>query len=267
MKYIKLTLKYVTSNLLLLPCYVVAIICFALIINPAADHLIIANATSGQPNNFYNWFAALLLFNPLNWSTYLSGIIAYAVLICDLAFIHSLVDKHVRFGSKSFRSITNGFNINVCNGLILAVFAIVLHLLATVIFAAVMTTCEALMPPYSYILGILICLIFFVALSLAASLFLMWLPCVEVTGFKKYEALLYAYALARQRMKGLFVSFSIPLVIVTLVSLTVSFLTAMPVAFVVVPILCGTLFIYFAVLSYIAYADAEGIEREDLKKY
>jgi threonine/homoserine/homoserine lactone efflux protein len=90
---------------------------------------------------------------------------------------------------------------------------------------------------------------------------------VEVTGFKKYEALLYAYALARQRMKGLFVSFSLPLVIVTLVSLTVSFLTAMPVAFVVVPILCGTLFIYFAVLSYIAYADAEGIEREDLKKY
>jgi hypothetical protein len=197
----------------------------------------------------------------------LSGIAAYLVLVLDLALIHSLIDNHVRFGSKSFRSIANSFNINVVNGFIFAIFALVAMFISTVIMAAIMKTSCLLQVDYSYIIGIIVCAAVLIFMLFISSLFMLWLPCVEITGFKKFEALNYSYSLARTRIRSIFLSVAPPAFVTVVVSIAIALAEITLLTYIALPIIMALLYMYSAVLSYIVYVDAEGIEREDLKKY
>jgi hypothetical protein len=268
MRYVKGTLLYIKSNPLLIPCYLIAAFAFGLLINPAAYQTISLSLTDGNiSNSFTAWLSFLTLFNPQNVYTSISSVMAYIILICDLAFIHSLVDKHIRFGTKSLRSVTSGFNINIVNGIIFAAFAIIAQLIVAAVISAVMKTCELIPVSYSYIAGIIICAAIFLFVLFVAGLFLLWLPCVEVTGFKKFDALNYSYALARPKAWNIFAAFAVPAAATFTACIAVGLLCARIVTYLVLPVIMGLFFVYTAVLSYIIYAEEEGISREDLKKY
>jgi hypothetical protein len=240
----------------------------ALLIDTNAYNTILGSVSEGKiSGSFTEWFYFFILFNPSNVFTIIAGLAAYIVLILNLAFVQSLVDNHVRFGSRSIRSIASSFNINVVNSLIFAIFALFIHYLNGVIMAAIMKTCEVIPIAYSYIIGIVLCVLLIVFIFFVCSLFLLWLPCVEITGFKKYEALTYSYALARQRVWKIFAAFSIPVIVIVGISVAVCMTCIAAVSYIVVPLLIGLLFIYTSILCYMVYVDAEGIEREDLKKY
>jgi hypothetical protein len=130
-----------------------------------------------------------------------------------------------------------------------------------------MKTCELIPLNYSYVFGLIICVLLAIVIFFLCSLFLLWLPCVEITGFRKYEALNYSYALARQRVWKIFVAFAVPTIIIVTISIVIGMTCPKAVAYIAMPLLLGVLFIYTSVMSYMAYADAEGIEREDLRKY
>jgi hypothetical protein len=269
MKYTKDTLKYLKSNiLLLLPCYIIAVLCLTLLINVEAYQTIAQSIGKGSvSDSFIEWFKFFTLFNPDNAFTIIGGIVAYVILILNLAFIHSLIDNHIRFGSRSIRSIASSFNINVVNSLIFTILAMIFHVICGVILAAVMKTCELIPVNYSYVFGLLISAVLMVVIFFVCSLFLLWLPCVEITGFRKYEALNYSYALARQRVWKIFGAFTVPSIIIVAISMAIGMTCPQVVSYIAMPLLVGLLFVYTAVMSYMAYADAEGIEREDLRKY
>lgn len=268
MKYAINTLKYIKNNPLLIPCYLIAAMAVAALADPFAFRAVADSCADGAISGSYTlWLKFFLFVNPTNWMTILTGVAAYVVLILDLAFIHSLIDKHIRFGSKSFRSIASGFNINVVNSLILAVFVILAELVFAFLTAAIVKTFASISVPYVYVVGFVICAALAALALYASSLFMLWLPCVEVTGFKKFEALTYSYLLSRPRARGLFVSLAVPFALCYAACTTIE-LTCVPLAaFITVPLLAGAFFLYSSVLCYIAYAEAEGIEREDLKKY
>jgi hypothetical protein len=256
------------SNLLLIPCFLVAAVAISLLTDNHSFTVIVSSATDGTiSDSFLSWLRFFIVFNYSNWIMVLCGIAAYIVLISDLAFIHSLIDKHVRFGSKSFRSIASGFNINVVNSLIAALFAIPAMLVTAVIMAAIMKTCVLIPFDYSYLLGVILCAALLIFMLFLFSLFLLWLPCVEVTGFKKYEALNYSYALTRSRIGGIFLSAAIPAIFAVVITVGIMFIENAFATYIAIPLIMAALFIYECVLSYIVYVDAEGIEREDLKKY
>jgi hypothetical protein len=253
---------------LLLPCYLIAAFAFGLLINPAAYSTIALSVGDGTiSGSFTAWMTFFILFNPQNVLTTLSGVVAYVILIVDLALIHSLVDKHIRFGTKNLRSVAGGFNINIVNGIIFTLFAIIAQLIVAAVISAIMKTCELIPVSYSYIAGIVICSALLIFILFVAGLFLLWLPCVDVTGFKKFDALNYSYALARPRAKSIFCAFAIPAIIIFIACVAVGLLCMNLVIYLVVPVLLGLFFTYVAILSYIIYADEEGISREDLKKY
>lgn len=267
MKYLIDALKYLKSNLLLLPSLAVAILAFAPIIDYTTAKNIVSSFTDGTiTSQFTAWLKLFLPFNTENWLTIVLSIVAYIALVLDVAFIHSMVDKHIRFGSKSFRSIMSSFTINFIYGLItMVVLAVAVFILA--LLMALIMSAFALTPPYVFIVGIVLCVALDVVAVFIAGHFFLWLPCTEITGFKMGEALYSSYAQAKTIRWRNFVAIGLPLLISFAVTIVI-FVTLGQVAGAIAGSICfGCAFMVIIVASYMAYADAEGIEREDLKKY
>lgn len=268
MKYITDTIKYLKSNLLLLPALAVAVAAIYPILDFGALDYIARSFSDGYvTDNFTAWLYFFLPVNTQNWLTVLLSVLGYVALVVDLSFIHSMIDKHVRFGSKSFRSVMSSFTVNLSYGLTFAaVFAVCAAVTAPVL-TAIMKTFSHFPAPYVFIAGIALCAAIAFAELFAFCHFALWLPCMEITGFRVFEALTYSYSLARPALKSIFISVCLPMA----AALAVWFATALTcpgwTACVVSAAVFGCTFIFVAAACYLIYADKEGIEREDLKKF
>ncbi|MGN0818496.1 MAG: hypothetical protein ACI4L9_05960 [Candidatus Coproplasma sp.] len=268
MKYISDTFKYLKSNLLLLPALAVAMIAFAPIFDFGAFERIAASYSDGHIADSYTvWLRFFLPVNTENWLTVLLSLLGYVVLVIDLSFIQSLTDKHVRFGTKSFRSIMSSFTVNFSYGLLIALLFAVLSSINAFLLAAIMKTFSMPAIPYLFICGVALCAVVLFAELFAFSHFALWLPCIEITGFKTLEALSYSYSLARPVRWKIAFTITLP----SAASVAVWFAVAMTcpgwIACIVCAALCGFAFVYVSTACYLVYVDREGIEREDLKKY
>lgn len=268
MKYISETFKYFKSNLAILPAIIVAAIAFATMFDYNAFANVTASYSGGYLSSSYT--AWLLFFLPVNtesWITIILSILGYLLLIADLSFIQSMVDKHVRFGTKSFRSVMSSFTVNLTYGLMLIVLFAVISSITAFIFAAVMKTFSMFSTPYIFICGISVCAVICLAELFALCHFALWLPCLEVTGFKVLEALSYSYSLARPVRWKIFLSVIIPIIVIGAAWCILALTGYAWVARVVASAICACAFIFVSTACYLIYVDKEGIEREDLKKF
>ena len=267
MKYIIQTLKYLKSNLLLLPALAVSILAFAAIFDYSAAENIINSFSDGNiTTSFTSWLKVFLPFNTESWFTCIFSVLAYILLVIDVAFIHSMVDKHVRFGSKSFRSIISSFSINFIYSVITLVIIIVCSAVAAVLFTAIMKT-FALGAPYLFTAGLVVCLVIAYLLTFVFAHFFLWLPCAEVTGFRMSEALYSSYAQARSVRWKIFAMLAITLTVDLAITVPVAVFLGEVLSLIISSFTFGCSFLFIVVASYIIYADVEGIEREDLRKY
>ena len=255
MKYIIDSLKYIKNNIIiLLPSLAVAIAAFAMIIDyPSAERVVLSFADGKVTSEFYAWFAMLMPFNANGWVNVILSIVAYAALVLDVAFIHTMVDKHVRFGSRSFRSVLSGYTINCIYGLICMAVVIVALLILFLIEAAIMAT-FALASAYVFVAGAAICVLMTLFFLFVAAHFYLWLPCAEVTGFRW------------GRWKN-FAALTLPLVAALAITILCGVFLGEAGAIVAGGISFGCAYLVIVVASYLSYADTEGIEREDLRKY
>ena len=268
MKYIVNTLKYLKSNLLLLPALAVAMVAFAPIFDYAAFEQIATSFSDGRICSSFNvWLCFFLPVHTENWLTVLLSVLGYIVLIVDLSYMQSLTDKHVRFGSKSFRSIMSSLSVNFWYGLTLAALLAVAAALNAFIFAAVMKTFAMFTAPYIFVCGVVICGLLTIAELFGFCHFSLWLPCIEITGFKAFEALSYSYSLARPIRWRLFFTLSVPVIIASIIWFAVTLTCNAWVAAVISAAVCGFAFVFITTACYLAYVDREGIEREDIKHY
>ena len=211
MKYITDTLKYLKSNLLLLPALAVAMAAFAIIIDfDAAERVAQSYSNGVLQASLTDWIRLFVPFNTENWLTGLLSVVAYAALIFDVAFVHSMVDKHIRFGSKSFRSIISSLTINCVYG---CVFTLVLAAACTLLglVAAVVMRAFSLAPAYVFIAGAALCSLLGAFAVFVAAHIALWLPCSEITGYKMGEAFYCSYAQARTVRWKIFFALIIPL--------------------------------------------------------
>ena len=106
-----------------------------------------------------------------------------------------------------------------------------------------------------------------VVLVYVISFIYLWLPCMQITGFKASEALYYSHQLmAPIKWKILFSQVGLLLGTETLVSLCEKFLSGW-IFLVLATLFCAMLLLTYCVRMMIVYFDRDNIEREDLKKY
>lgn len=267
MKYITDTLKYLKSNLLLLPALAVAMAAFAIIIDfDAAERVAQSYSNGVLQASLTDWIRLFVPFNTENWLTGLLSVVAYAALIFDVAFVHSMVDKHIRFGSKSFRSIISSLTINCVYGY---VFTLVLAAACTLLglVTAVVMRAFSLAPAYVFIAGAALCSLLSAFAVFVAAHIALWLPCSEITGYKMGEAFYCSYAQARTVRWKIFFALIIPLAAAVVITALFTVFVNAAAGRIAGAICFGCAFMFISVATYIAYADVEGIERVDLKKY
>lgn len=214
-------------------------------------------------------FQSFLPDNPAAgiFAALLADVVTLLVIVICASMLLSMLDKHMRIGKRTLNGIFGKINDNLLSTLSITllftflyeIFALVFSSLAMLIFSGVAS--KAL----QYVLFCVTLVVVFGALLYVIALLYLWLPCMQVTGFKAFEALRYSNQITEKSKRRLISSMVTSVVIGNLFVIpAIMFLSYG--AYVVKLIVYMFFFMMFITRMEIAYFDAAQIEREDLKE-
>lgn len=271
MNYTVQTTKYIFKNFFyVLPFAVVPALFLALSISNDAVQSVLTNLLNGNPHDsFWNYFQAISLFNFSSWETVLSGTVGVAAVIFSVSMLMAFLEKHLRIGKKTFNGLLSKVNDNLISTFGVAILCLVLYEVWSVILAALcflVTWLSETLVAY-ILLGIVYLAMHFVLLYFL-SLFYLWLPCMQITGFRAFEALRYSYQLVAPIRVGLiWGQWAFLLICEGLLALSVILVESAAMSFAVGTVLFTVILLIYCVRMQIVYFDRAQIERADLKKY
>ncbi len=272
MKYTVQSTKYVCRNILyLFPLAILPALFLSLSTDQAAVVNIVKGFLSGGVNDwtFGEIFRAISILNFASWQAIVFGVVGVVVIVPCVALIMALLEKHMRFGKRTFNGLWGKLNDNListcgCVLLLLGVY----ELWSLLISAFLFLFSRLALLPLAYTLICIAFILFHVLLVVAISTIYLWLPCMQITGFRAYEALTYSYQLMGE-IKGKIIAAQLVILffVEALLCACAIFLTA-GIAFTLIAALvyAGVLMIY-CVRMQVAYFDRDQIERADLIKY
>ena len=264
--------KYIFKNFLyLLPFTVLPAFFLALSLAEEEIVCVINTLTSGNIGNlhFYHLFSAISVLNFASWESIVYGVIGIIVLIACASILMALLEKHMRIGKRSFRGIFSKLNDNLMPTLGYAFFILLIYELWALLTTGIILLVAQI--PVGW-LAYTLAGIFFVAAHAALIYFIgllyLWLPCMQITGFRALEAFNYSYHLMAPVRWGILLVQTILLFFVEVSICACALWIAEPVMFIIITTAIYTLLIMvYCVRMEIAYFDRENIERADKKRY
>ncbi len=226
-------------------------------------------AGAWQEISFVEVFQAASIFNFASWDTILAGVFGMAALIVCVSLLMAFTDKHMRFGKRTLNGLWGKLNDNLMSTLGMALLTFVIYELWTLVLAAVLKLCLGLAEPIVYVVAPIMWVGLHFVLTYLISCIYLWLPCMQITGFKTFEALRYGHILCEPIQGKLTVMQAISLLFseVLIVLATVYLPDAQIVSVTVATLFYAILILQFCVRMQVVYFDREQIERADLKKY
>lgn len=197
----------------------------------------------------------------------LADVVTLLVTVICASMLLSMLDKHMRIGKRTLNGIFGKINDNLLSTLSITllftflyeIFAAVFSSLAMLIFSSVAN--KALL----YVLFCVTLVVIFGAFLYVIALLYLWLPCMQVTGFRAFEALRYSNQITEKFKRKIISSMATSVIIGNLFIVpAVMFLSYG--AYLVKLIVYMFFFMMFITRMEIAYFDAAQIEREDLKE-
>ncbi len=271
MKYTVQSTKYALKNFIyLIPFAIIPAWFFSLSTDQEAVKCALQTIFSGTINNFHftHIFQAISMLNFASWYSVVFGIAAIFMLIVCGALLMAFLDKHMRIGKRTLTGILSKLNDNLVSTAGFVILLLVIYELWTLIVSALVYL-MAIIPVVwlAYVLSIIAYLGMHVLLIWLVGKIYFWLPCMQITGFKAFEALSYSqYLISSMRWKLLFSQLFVLLSVQALICLCAlspytwlfTLLTTVFYLFIIV---------LFCVRMMVAYFDKDNIERADLKKY
>ncbi len=263
--------RYAFRNILyLFPLAILPAYFLALSVDQEEIRCALETIFTGNIQEFHFWhlFGAISMLNFVSWYSIVFGIAAIVVSIICCAMMMAMLDKHMRIGKRTFTGIFSKLNDNLIStsGFVLLLL-IIYELWALITAGLVYISAKIPVNGIAYTLAVAFYLAMHVALIFVIGKIYLWLPCMQITGFKAFEALRYSqYLVAEMRWKllvsQLLVLFFVQglVMLFSLISLGWLFTLLLTIMYVFV-------FIIFCVRMMVAYFDRDQIERADLKKY
>ncbi len=191
--------KYIVRNLwFLLPFAVMPAIFLALSVDYGGVELVARSFFTGTLElEFFEIFRAWSFFR---FDSALGVIYSCLALICLVVFTSLLlafVEKHMRIGKRTLSGVFSqlGSHIGAFIGVVFFFFA--LYELWALVLSAVLFAIAAIKAKgFACFLFAFTCVVFVFVLLFLISVFYLWLPCMQITGFGPYNAFLYSYRLA-----------------------------------------------------------------------
>ncbi len=270
MKFIGSTIQYIFKNFLfififaLIPSYFFAMSLDTENIHALAD----AVFRGGDHLQFSQIFHFISFVNGRGWPY---SLVCFAAMAVCLPMLFGFIEKHMRIGSRSFKGLAGRFNTNFLSTLIVAVVFFVLYELWALITSGILFGEFCLLSGAA--VAVVVPLTYFAMLAVfcyVASLLLLWLPCLLMTGYNFMDALGYSNQLNSEKRSGLFHAVFLPAAAAAVAELLVAGVFGprnirIPV-FVIMELVFIFMLLYYCGLMYVAYFRLTGEERADLRK-
>lgn len=271
MKYTAQSSKYIFKNFLyLFPLAVLPAFFLALSTDKASIDCLVETLRGGalQEMHFHHVFRAISVLNFASWPAIVAGFISMLAIVVCVALMMALIEKHFRIGKRTFNGLFSKLNDYLPSTLWYGALLLVIYELWTLITSALIFSMSRItILPLAYALIALAFLGMHVVLIYLVGIIYLWLPCMQITGFRAIEALHYSYQLlapvkwrilAGQIAFLLFVEAVVGALAVVVGSVTFTVLTTL---------LYAILIMVYCVRMQIVYFDRDNIERADLRNY
>lgn len=271
MNYTLNTLKYITKNFLYVILFAtIPAVFFAFAINEEATRSVLSNLLSGNPRDeFWNIFHTVSIFNFSSKKEVFFGITGIIVLILCMAMLTAFLEKHMRIGKRTLNGLLSKVNDNIIStaGLVF-LFLLIYEVWALVLSALWYFVTGIPSTIIAYILLAFVYLAMTFVLLYALSVFYLWMPCVQITGFTAFDALTYSYhLLAPIQFKLVLGQCGFLLFCEALIGATVFLLQGELAGLVVATVLYTAMILIYSIRMLVVYFDRAQLDRADLKRY
>lgn len=224
MKYTSKSLKYVFANfgyLVLFGLFPAVFLAYSL--DTATVGAILRDYFTGSPYaSFSDIFHAVSMFNFHSVSATIADVLGVILAVACVAMMMAFMEKHMRIGKKTWTGLFSKLNDNLLSTLgITLLFACLYELWALITSALLLCVSFFGSKTVIYIISVIVWFGTQIALLFVVSLFYLWLPCLQITGFRSFEALSYSYQLAmgvkRTIVREQFVSMTIAEILIGIV--------------------------------------------------
>ena len=272
MKYTVHTSKYIFKNFFYIVPFAILPALF-LSISVAEEELIavLQAIIKGDFSawTFTNLFRAISVLNFGSWESIVTGIVGLIVMVPCVALLMAFLDKHMRFGNRTFNGLLSKLNDNFISTLGYIVIFLLIYEVWVLVLSAVLALI-ALIPSAVavYLSASMIFVAMHVALLYAVGAIYLWLPCMQITGFPAVEALQYSHQLLSHVKWKILLGQIIALFAAEgLICVCVWFLPGFAIFTTCTTVLFAVLLLFYCVRMMTAYFDRDHIERADLRRY
>lgn len=276
MKLLKQTLQYIKKNLLHIILFVlVGGAMFTLSFNYSSFSATAVKFFTGEIGDitFYELISSLSIINISSWYFVLISLFSVGIVAVFLSMELAMVEKHMRIGSKTLNGLWGKVNDNFISTLFLILLVLAIYEVWAVLISAVLFAIISIFANIMVMQYILVSLAFAGAaygLMYVVSMTYLWLPCLQITGFRYYESFKYAFNILADIRSSLIASFIVngiafAVILTGACFICGYFLNNGAVAYIVAFIEFTYLFAIFTVGQEVAFFEADGLERADLQ--
>ena len=218
---------------------------------------------------FPELFRAISVLNFGSWQSIVFGLIGILVAVPCVALLTALLEKHFRIGKRTFNGLWSKLNDNFISTCGFTVLLVLIYEVWALITAAVLFFISRMaMEILAYSLTVAFLLGLHLVLLYIVGTVYLWLPCMQITGFRALEALHYSYQLVDPiKWKILIGQIIFLFATEALISVCATFMPSSAVFVVLTAVLYAVLLMVYCVRMEIAYFDRDGIERKDVRYY
>ncbi len=269
MKYTVKANRYIAKNLIyILPFAIIPAFFLSVSTDENALRSILAVFFSSEPQRltFSGLFRAISILNFGSWKSVVFGFLGIVLIVVCVSMMTAMLEKHFRIGKRSYRGLLSKLNDNLISTagftfLLLALYEIwaLVTTLGTFVFSKILFNTIA------YIMSALFLLIMHIALIYAIGFIYLWLPCMQITGFRAVQALYYSQRMVNPVKRGiLFGQLAMLLFAETLICLCAIFAPNPIVFTLLTTVLYAWLIMLFCVRMEIVYFEREHLDRADV---
>ncbi|MBO7298004.1 MAG: hypothetical protein J6U60_03035 [Clostridia bacterium] len=272
MKYTVQSGKYIAKNFwYILPFAIIPAFFFAFSVDKEAIYCALEIFASGDLSGFHfaHLFRAISVLNFASWQAIVFGLIGIVLIVVCVAMMLALLDKHMRIGKRTYNGLFSKLNDNLVSTTGYALLLVLLYELWALLTSAILFLFSRIaITAVAYSLSIIGFLAMHLLLIYAIGAIYLWLPCMQITGFKAMEALHYSYQLMSPVKWRILFGQIVILTLVELLVCTIAVFVPSETAFMLISAaLYALLIMVYCVRMEIAYFHRDNIERADLEKY
>ena len=272
MKYTVQSGKYIFKNFLyIFPFAIIPAFCFCLSTDDAAIHDIYKTLLALNPNgiHFDCLFRAISMLNFGSWSSSIAGTLGIVLIVICVSMMMALIEKHMRIGKRTYTGVFSKLNDNFISTCGYALLVLAIYELWTLITSALVFALSRIpIVALAYSLMGIVFLGMHLLLIYAIGIIYLWLPCMQITGFRAIEALYYSYNLIRKAQWKMLLGQLFCLLFTEAIVAAVAIFAPDTLLFHLIGTgLYSIIIMIYCVRMFIAYFDRENLERADLHKY